>query len=136
MPETLTVQGAFAEGQGHHYTIEDFATADELEQIEEANAKPRTKKFDVAASVSAEVLARFGFEAWKAWQNGDISVSDMNAYLSAERGRERELLLEGELVIQNMLAALVRKEKNKGVPAGVKNARDIIKKQRRIIEGN
>lgn len=135
MAEKLTVREAMAERRGKNYTIEDFATEEEIKFIEEANSKPQVKRFDVASAISAEVLARFGFDAWKAWQNGDISVSDMNAYLSAERGRERELLVELELIVQGMLSAQIKRERNRSIPAGVKNAREVIKRQQAIIEG-
>lgn len=135
--EKLTVARAKQElSSGRDYTIEDFATEEELEELERINGAPRKKAFDGAASVSAEILATFGYDAWMAWQNGHIEAEEMNRYLAAERARQRELLVELEAVLLNLISSTIRKPKGKPIPKGVKMAAKIIKNQQKIINGD
>ena len=135
MASPLSLAEAKKEIGGQTYTLEDFATDEEIEQIEQAVKSPSHRRFDAAAQVSAEVLARFGFEAWQAWQVGEITIEEMNAYLAAERGRDRELLVEVEAALGNLIKSTIHREKNKGVPKGVRASDKIVKNQQRIIEG-
>lgn len=122
--------------RGRSYTLKDFITKEEQDRLAEIRSgRTRKPKFDSASSVSAEILARFGYQAWKDWQNGVISDESMSAYLSAERGRDAERLIQLESAILPAIFSLVKKSKNKPAPKGVKYAQQAVNEQTKIMKG-
>lgn len=121
----------------HHFTLKDFTTEAEREQLSRARAKAKAKapKFDAASAVSAEILARFGFDAWKAWQNGEISQKQMSSYLAAERGRDLRLLADLETAISVLMTTVARRQRGKPAPKGFKMVQKMVQNHERIMKG-
>ncbi len=113
-----------------NFSVKDFASEDEIIELKKAQIerRRRKRKFDDASAYSAEVLARFGYEAWKAWQEGDLPTERMNSYLLAERAREDAKLLNFEAFLMPLICSTIRKAKS-GTPKGVRNAQKVIKEQ-------
>lgn len=121
----------------HNFTLKDFTTEAEREQLSRARAKAKAKapKFDAASAISAEILARFGFEAWKAWQNGEISPKQMSAYLAAERGRDLRLLADLETSMAVLFSTVARRQRGKPIPKGFKIAQKMVQNHEKTMKG-
>ena len=58
-----------------HFRPSDFLTKQQQDELREANARGRTimRPYDEVDAFAAEILARFGWQAYKAWQMGEFS---------------------------------------------------------------
>lgn len=124
--------------QGKVTRLTDFMTAEqrlELQRINYTARSPKKRKFDEIDALAAEILARFGWEAYKAWQEGEIETDRMMKYLLAERARERGRLLNAEAMMLAMIGSCVQKPKKGGTPKGVKLAQKIFKEEAEIAKG-
>jgi hypothetical protein len=82
--------------------ISDFLTNEkkaELRMAQEARSAKRRRGFDEIDAYSAEILARFGYDAWQAWQCGQIKGEKMVKMVLAERARAKRELLGVETMI-------------------------------------
>lgn len=84
------------------HKVSDYLTPEEMEQLHTAHLLRRKKpKFDLVDALEAEIVARFGWEAFKAWDDGEIAETRMYRWLNAERGREARGMAELESAIIN-----------------------------------
>lgn len=105
--------------------LSDLLTKEQLNEHRQAVAKSKkvsTKRFDEIDSESAEILARFGFGAWQAWQNGTISIEQMRRYIFAERARESRNQLRWLATVVASVAGANHAVKGKKTPAGLRIA--------------
>lgn len=119
------------------YRASDFLTDDEKLELQFNNARGRKKKRtynDVDAYI-AEIIARFGYEAYKAWNRGELPPDKMAKMIAAERAREKAKILDLEGIIIAMVGACVRKEKGKPAPKGPKMAIKILKQAVKEAKG-
>ena len=118
------------------YRTSDFLTTEQLSELHQNNAKPaqKRKKFDAVDSYIAEIMARFGYEAFKAWNMGEISDRKMRRLLEAERAREKQVLLGLEGIILMANAASARGKKGQ-VPKPLKAASKIYRNEEKIAKG-
>ena len=120
-----------------NYRPSDFLTDDEVEQLHESNARGGKilKPYDEVDAFEAEILARFGWEAFQAYQTGEISVEQLARYIAAERARATAERYNLECIIINSVAGANRPKKHGGTPKGLKNAIDIVKSEYKRAKG-
>ena len=118
--------------------VSDFLTNDEKTRIRlyrQAKRAQKTRGFDDAAAYSAEILARFGFDAWRAWQNGTITSRKMAEYVRAERARDKANVLALEGIIISAVAGANNPDKHGHAPKSLKNALNIFKNEQKLAKG-
>lgn len=123
---------------GRVYQASDFMTKEEQLELQKRHYTARSsrpKRFDQVDALAAEILARFGWEAYKAWQREELATERVVAYLLAERARERANKVNLEAILLSMIGACVQKPKNGGIPRGVRNAYRIYKEEVEIAKG-
>lgn len=79
---------------GQYFRASDFLSETEKEQLHAANAKGKEpeKPYDRVDAYEAELLARFGWQAYKAWLDGELDEALAARMMAAERDRERQTL--------------------------------------------
>lgn len=113
-----------------HFRASDFLTEDEQERLHEANAKgAKEKPYDEVDAISAEILARFGYDAWSAWQDGTISTSQMLRYIAAERAREARQIIPLEAITLLAMAGANHGNKNGKPPKSLASAQQLLKNE-------
>lgn len=128
-----TIKKSQAHAPTKSRSLLDFADEKELKEWRQKRVerKRKKKKFDAVDSISAEILARFGWEAYQAWNNGEISQEQMTRWLFAERSREREGLTQLESVIFASFGLLGKKGRS---VAGKINK--VLEQNQKIINGD
>lgn len=113
----------------------DFLTNEEKEQRikDRANSTGKRAKrlYDEVDAFIAEVIARFGFEAYRAWLSGEIDTDKLSKFLCAERAREKRLLAPLEAIIISSVAGANQATKSRQAPKSLKNAIKILKEEQR-----
>lgn len=122
MPE-LTLNNVKAKVREHRAS--DFLTKEQVEEVKRANFKSvRKTKFDKIDAYIAEIIARFGYETYRAWKAGDIDEKTMVRYIEAERAREAQNRLRIESII---IACHAHK--------GLKTAIKMLKNEEKLSKG-
>ena len=109
--------------------VKDFISKEQRQEL--ALARERGKKkpaFGKVDAFTAEIVARFGFEVYKAWNRGEISPQKMNAWISAERVREKAVRLETLNILVAAVAGANNPDKNGHTPKSLKAATKNLKK--------
>lgn len=131
----ITLESARAELEQKelHFRASDFLSDEQQEKLHEANAKgaKTVKPYDEIDAFSAEVLARFGFDTWQAWQGGAISTHQMLRYIAAERAREARLLLPLEAITALSMAGANHPNKNGKLPKSLASAHKILQSEQK-----
>lgn len=111
----------------------DFADKKDIHEwkAKRIERKRKKKKFDAVDALGAEILARFGWEAYQAWNTGEISQEQMTRWLFAERAREKEGLTQLESIIFASFGLLGKRGKS---VAGKINK--ILEQNQKIINGD
>ena len=119
-----------------HYRASDFLSEEEQQQLHEANQKHKEKAFDEVDAFCAEILARFGFDTYKAWLSGYIEHEKMLRFIAAERAREDGLMLPimGTILLAN--AGANNPGKNGHAPKSLRSAQELIKQQQTKAKGH
>lgn len=115
----------------------DFLTEQEQEELQQSNfvGKKSRKKFDYTDAYCAEILARFGYEAYNAWDNGEIDEEFMKAMIEAERARERAQWIPLETIVINMVGSCIKRNKGEPQPKGPKQAQKVMKIEVKSAKG-
>lgn len=122
---------------GQVYRASDFLTKDEQDKLRHSNfiGKRSKKKFDKVDAYCAEIMGRFGYTAYKAWDSGEIDQEFMTKMVEAERARERAQWLPLETIIINMVGACIKRNKGEPQPKGPKQAQKIMKIEVKAAKG-
>lgn len=117
--------------------VSDFVTEEEVEKLRMANlmGKRKEPKFDRVDAFVAEMIARFGYEFYEAWNNEEIDDNKVARLINAERAREAEARLPLEEVIINMVGSCVRVESGQPKPKGIRTARNRFKQEVKQARG-
>ena len=118
--------------------VSDFLSKEQKIQMKlarEERALSKNRKFDDVDAISAEILARFGWDAWNSWQNGQISVKKMNRMLLAERARQKREIYGLESIILASMAGANNPTKGGHAPKSLKNAIKILKSEHKQAKG-
>lgn len=123
--------------EGRVFRASDFLTKQEQQELHESNARGKKirRPYTNIDALEAEILARFGWTAYKAWQNMEISNGQMLKWLAAERAREHGRLLPLEIVITASVAGANHGHKGKA-PKSLKQAIKFVKEEARRAGGD
>lgn len=115
----------------------DFLTEEEQKELRAVNIQGRKarRKFDEIDSYVAEIMARFGWDVYKAWGQGEITTERMNRLLYAERAREKQQELPLISTIVSAVSSCVRVEKGQPKPKGIKQAGNLLKREFKMAKG-
>lgn len=129
----ITLESARAELEHKelHFRASDFLSESEQEQLREANAKPavQIKPYDEIDAFAAEILARFGWQTYQAWQGGEISTDKMLRYVAAERARAERDRLPLETLIFLSVAGSNHPGKNGKPPKSLASAHKLLQQE-------
>lgn len=114
----------------------DFLSDEQIEEVKKANLKgKKPSKFNQIDAYIAEILARFGYDTYVAWKNGDIDEKIMTKYILAERAREAKNRYILESVIVGAMAGANNRDKHGQAPKSLKTAVQILKSEKKLAEG-
>ncbi len=136
MPE-LTLNKVKEKAQTKTFRASDFLTDEEKEQRvkAKATAKRAEKLYTAVDSYIAEIIARFGYDAYRAWLSGEISEDKMYRLVLAERSREKRLLFPIENLIVASVAGANQPTKNGSTPKSLKVAIKMLKEEQEKANG-
>lgn len=118
--------------------VSDFISNDkkiELKLAQEARAARKKRSFDDIDAYSGEILGRFGYDAWSAWQSGLIRADKMLKMVLAERARTKRELIGLESIILASVAGANNPTKHGHAPKSLKNAIKILKSEQNQAKG-
>lgn len=107
----------------------------ELREAQEARYISRRRRYDDVDAYSAEILARFGYDAWEAWNARLIKPEKMLRFVLAERSRDKQKLLGLESLILSALVGANNPTKSGHPPKSLKNAIKILKQEQARAKG-
>lgn len=114
-----------------HYRLSDFVSSEERAELEAANIRGKQRRridFDAIDKLTAEIMARFGYDAYQAWLCGDIETDKIVRLLEAERCREEGLFLGLESALIAAISSCAQSKK------GLRVAQKLVHKQQ--LEAN
>lgn len=120
------------------HRVSDFLSKEkriELKMAQEARSAQKRRGFDEIDALSGEILGRFGYTAWQAWQNGQIKAEKMFKMVLAERARAKRELLGLESIILAVGAGANNPTKSGHAPKSLKNAIKILKSEQNQAKG-
>lgn len=121
------------------HRVSDFLSNDQKTEIALAREKKALeggeRGFDDIDAYSAEILARFGYSAWQAWQCGQIKADKMAKLILAERARAKRELIGLEALIVAVNAGANNPTENGHAPKSLKNAIKIFKSEQKAAKG-
>lgn len=120
------------------HRVSDFLSNEEkveLKLAQEARSASKKRGFDDVDALSGEILGRFGYDAWQAWQNGQIRADKMLKMVLAERARTKRELLGIEMMILAVGAGANNPTKAGHPPKSLKNAVKILKSEQNQARG-
>ena len=118
--------------------VSDFLSNEkriELRMAQEARSAEKRRGFDEIDAYSAEILGRFGYNAWLAWQTGQIKGEKMAKMVLAERARAKRELLGVETMILAVGAGANNPTKAGHAPKSLRNAIKILKDEQKQAKG-
>lgn len=119
----------------HQFHASDFLTAEERHKIHENNRKSKkNRKFSPVDAYIAEIIARFGWETYQAWNRGEIAQTTMGRYLEAERARDVAKTLGLESIIIASLQGAQQPMK-RGAKRPIEVAHKILERQEKQAKG-
>lgn len=115
----------------------DFLSQSEMDELHEANANRGKirRPFNEVDAFEAEILARFGWQTFQAYQTGDISLNQLAKYIAAERARDAQDRYQLECVIVSVNAGANNPNKHGKAPKSLKKSIDIIKDEYKRAKG-
>lgn len=118
--------------------VSDFLSKEkkiELKLAQEARSMQKRRGFDDVDAYSAEILGRFGYNAWQAWLAGQIKGEKMARMVLAERSRAKRELLGLESLILAAVSGANNPTKSGHAPSSLRNAVKILKSEERQAKG-
>ena len=118
--------------------VSDFISNEkkiELKLAQEARAARKQRQFDDIDAYSGEILGRFGYDTWSAWQSGLIRADKMLKMVLAERARFKREMLGIEGIILSAVAGANHRAKGKPAPKSLQNAVKIFKIEQKQAKG-
>jgi len=120
------------------FRVSDFLSSEQVKELHKATAEGNKKKkrlFDDIDALGAEICARFGYETYLAWNDGDFDTDQMFRWIRAERARDEAKLLDLENIIIQMVGSCIRIHKGEKKPQGPKEAHKIWNNQLKRAKG-
>ena len=112
------------------FRASDFLSDEERQELEKVNHSSHKKKkaYDPVDAYEAELLARFGWEAFQAWLRGDFDEQMAARFIAAERAREKRNLEPLAAMILMANAGANNGDKNGHAPKSLRSAHNILEK--------
>lgn len=119
------------------FRVSDFLSEDEQQQLREANSKGKAKQraFDEIDAFEAELLARFGWNAYQAWLSGEFGMEQALRFIAAERAREKGSQIPMMAMLHSAIAGANNPDKNGHAPKSLRNAQKIVQQQIKEAKG-
>ena len=137
MASELTFEKVKKQAETKTFRASDFLTAEEKDDRIKAKATARRSKrlYNAVDAYIAEIIARFGFEAYRAWLSGEIDEDKMYRLVLAERAREKRLLFPLENLIVASVAGANQPTKNGRTPKSLKVAIKVLNEEQEKANG-
>lgn len=119
-----------------HFRAADFLSDEEQQKLHEINEERRkpARPYDDIDAFAAEILARFGWHTYTAWQSGEIDSEKIARYIAAERARDAAKILPLEAM--TLLATMGANNTIKGkAPESLRRAQSLLKEQIKKAKG-
>lgn len=127
------------------FRASDFLPARKIKELHEVNARGRkvVRPYDEIDAFAAEVLARFGWQTYRAWKTekrdkrGQIimTTDQLFKYIAAERARTTAESLPLQYTVVGAMAGANRPTKHKNAPKTLKNTIKFLKEQQKKAKG-
>lgn len=130
----LTLQKAKEAIKVREHRASDFLTQEQIEEVHQSNSRGKKKRFNEIDAYIAEILARFGYDTYLAWKNGEIDENSMVKYIEAERVRETRNRFTLESILYASMVGANNPTKNGFMPKSLKVAYNILKSEEKIVE--
>lgn len=134
--EDLTLKNVREKITEKNFRASDFLTQEQKDEVVKSNAKGKKRKFDAVDSYIAEIIARFGYDAYVAWKCGDITEETMTRFIEAERAREAYKNLALEAIIVSGLAGAQQPTKTGHAPKSLRTAIKILTQEQNKAKGD
>lgn len=133
----LTLEKVKEKAQTKTFRASDFLTDEEKDDRlkAKATAKRHRRLYNAVDAYVAEIMARFGYEAYSAWIRGDIDEDKMYRLVLAERAREKRLLFPLENLIVASVAGANQPTKNGRTPKSLKVAIKVLNEEQEKANG-
>lgn len=120
-----------------HFRPSDFLTTQQMDELHESNARGKQiqRPYDDVDAFAAEILARFGWEAYQAWQKGQFGMEKALRFVAAERAREAARSLSIEQVIYTATLGANNPTKSGKLPRSAKKTAEILKEHMKFAKG-
>lgn len=119
--------------------VSDFLTKEEQEEYKVVKTRSRRRrkqpKFGKVDAYMAEIIARFGYDTYKAWNADEIDDTKMIRMIEAERARERAAWLPIESLLRAVIQGGVPTFKPKKKPPIAKEVTKILKDEFKRARG-
>lgn len=121
-----------------HFRPSDFLTKQQQDELHEANARGRTivRPYDEIDAFAAEILARFGWQTYRAWQTGEFSHEKALRFIAAERARDAARSFEIEQVIYSATLGANNPTKGGKLPKSAKKTAEILNEHLKRAKGS
>ena len=120
-----------------HYRPSDFLSQSDIDELHEANARGGkiSKPYDEIDAFEAEILARFGWQTYKAYLSGEADIGQLAKYIAAERARTTAESLPLQYTVVGAMAGANHPTKHKNAPKTLKNTIKFLKEQQKKAKG-
>lgn len=117
--------------------VSDFLAKDEQTELRVVNYVGRKKrqKFNKVDAYCAEIIARFGYDVYRLWNEGKFPADKMVRMIEAERARDRAQWIPLETIVINMVASCIKRQKGEQAPKGPKAAQKVMKIEVKAAKG-
>lgn len=118
------------------FRASDFLTEEQLGEVKESNLRgKKSTGYNKIDAYIAEIIARFGYDTYLAWNRGEISEQYMARYIEAERERESRRDLKMMSLIVASVAGANHPQKGGKLPKSLKGAIKLIKNEQKNLKG-
>lgn len=118
-----------------NFRASDFLTEEEQKEVRKNNAKGKKELFNVVDAYAAEIMARFGYDAYMAWKAGNIDNDKMQRFILAERARDAQFLFPLENIIIASMAGANNPTRGGHAPKSLQMAIKILKQEQERANG-
>lgn len=121
-----------------HVGVADLIPKKELEELRVKQAKAAHKKkcaFDDTDAYVAEIIARFGYDAYQAWNKDQIGDTKMKRLILAERARERQQWLPIEALLRCLIQGGIPTFQIKKPSKAAKKVQEILHDEVKVAKG-
>lgn len=119
------------------FRASDYLSDEELDEVRMSNARGKKveRPYDEIDAFCAELLARFGWQAYEAWLEGRFDMSKALRFIAAERARDKQAIVNLEALILASVSGANHGDKNGKAPKTLKKANDILHKEIKQAQG-